>query len=138
MWTGRQQAAGPALAGLAFSLSILSEHACVYVYCISVGVRLSECTVIARLITRHFPTLKLGRTAAKTRICTFSSLREGPCKPLHNANRKPVPAQLSLWPLLCVSLSPLCSRNTSDTSTTQAEGRRRRRKNNWLALSCDM
>lgn len=84
------------------------------------------------------PPLKLGRTAAKTRICTFSSLREGPCKPLHNANRKPVPAQLSLWPLLCVSLSPLCSRNTSDTSTTQAEGRRRRRKNNWLALSCDM
>ena len=36
-----------------------------------------------------------------------------------------------------VSLSPLCTRNTSDTSTTQAEGRRRR-KNNWLALSCDM
>lgn len=72
MWTGRQQAAGPALAGLAFSLSILSEHACVYVYCISVGVRLSECTVIARLITRHFPPwssaeLRLRRAFAPSR-----------------------------------------------------------------------
>lgn len=138
MWTGRQQAAGPALAGLSFSLSILSEHACVYVYCISVGVRLSECTVIARLITRHFPPwssaeLRLRRAFAPSRasardrvslcimqtgnLCPLSSLC-GHCSACHSL------------------LSAHATRRTPQPHRQRVE--EARRKNNWLALSCDM
>lgn len=139
MWTRRQKAAGPSLTGLAFSLPILPEHACVCVYCISVGVHLSECTVIARLITRHFPPearqnvarwLQLRRAFPPSRA--FARDRVSLCI-MQTGNLCP----LSSWCGHCSAchslLSAHATRRTPRRQTVEEE-----EKNNWLALSCDM